>query len=61
MKSSFLVGCGLILFGILLWIAICFGLTHAIIWVCKGFNLDLSDKFNYIWVGLLIVSYIFKK
>ena len=51
----------LIVVSLLIWVAICFGLTHGVLWVAKGFNLDLTDKFWYIFVGLLIITYIFKK
>ena len=54
-------GCGLIILSIIIWIAICYGFTHVVIWIANGFNYDLSDKFNYIFVGILLISYIFKR
>ena len=48
--------------GILIGIAICFGLTHAVCWVAKGlFSTDLYDKFNYIFVLMIIITFVFKR
>ena len=60
--DKILIGCGLLIFGILLWLGICYGLTHAVVWLGHGlFNCDLASKFWYIFVTLIIVTYILKR
>ena len=55
-------GCLLFIVGIIIWIAICFGLTHAVCWVSNGlFDTDLHDKFNYIFVLIIIITFVFKR
>ena len=51
----------LIVLSLLIWVAICFGLTYGVLWVANGFNIDLPEKFWHIFVGLLIITYIFRK
>ena len=51
----------LIVLSLLIWVAICFGLTYGVLWIANGFSIDLTEKFWYIFVGLLIITYIFRK